>query len=389
MRSVSVDGVFARGTVQPDLSCNRYHPEMNKGAQNSQYRRRESRRRFQRSWWFSSIVFAAPVLFVVVAQAQGGPPFRTDDPDTPGNQHWEINFGWIGDRNPAAGAYQVPDFDINYGLGDRIQLKYEIPIAIEETRAQPATPTAPAVTGQVIGGLGESLLGIKWRFYEHHPDDPWMKNRFGTGLPALFGHHTGEVIAPAEASGEPPAAEAAAEPLVNLGVSTYPQLFLNNPTRAVPRGLVAPGPTLFLPIEVNGRVGPIRFDGEVGYNFGNHAVPQSWGRGLLVGHEFSDRTEAYLEFYDLQDANRIPTGQGVGQFATGYPKQREATLGLGGRQALNKAKTLNLLLMGGRSFQAISASNGQPNWIAYVGLQVLLGPKQQVTPVRTETARRQ
>ena len=116
-------------------------------------------------------------------------------------------------------------------------------------------------------------------------------------------------------------------------------------------------------------------DGEVGYNFGNHAVPQSWGRGLLVGHEFSDRTEAYLELYDQQDANRVAAGQGVGNFATGLPKQRQTTLGLGGRQALNQAKTLNLLLMGGRSFQAVSADNSQPGWIAYVGLQVLLGPK--------------
>ena len=143
---------------------------------------------------------------------------------------------------------------------------------------------------------------------------------------------------------------------------------------------MAAGPSFFLPVEVNGRVGPLRLLGEVGYNFGNHSVPQSWGRGLLVGHEFSDRTEAYLELYDQQDANRIPPGQGVGEFGTGYPKQREATLGLGGRQALNKAKTRNLLLMGGRSFQAISASNSQPSWIAYVGIQVLLGPKELVTP---------
>jgi hypothetical protein len=120
--------------------------------------------------------------------------------------------------------------------------------------------------------------------------------------------------------------------------------------------------------------------GEVGYNFGNHSVPQSWGRGLLVGHEFSDRTEAYFELYDQQDANRIPPSRGVGQFATGYPKQRETTLGLGGRQALNKEKTLNLLLMGGRSFQTISASDSQPSWIAYVGIQVLLGPKEPATP---------
>ena len=326
-----------------------------------------------KQWLLTSLV-----LLSRLSHAQGGPPFRTDDPETPGNKHWEINFGFIGDRNPAAGAYQIPDFDINYGLGDRIQLKYEIPIAIEETRPQPATPAEsgapaePATPGQVIGGLGESLLGIKWRFYEHHPDDPALHNRFGTGLLGAFGHKSAE---PAAASGDSPGAADSPEQLVDLSISTYPQLFLDNPTRSVPRGLVAPGPSFFLPLEVNARIGPIRLDGEVGYNFGNHAVPQSWSRGFLVGHEFTDTTEAYLEIYDSQDANRIPPGQGTGQFATGESKQRETTLGLGGRQALNKAKTLNLLLMGGRSFQTVSASNNQPSWIAYVGLQVLLGPK--------------
>jgi hypothetical protein len=326
--------------------------------------------------WVRALLFAIPILFAVTAHAQGGPPFRTDDPETPGNKHWEINFGWIGDRNPEAGAYEVPDFDFNYGLGDRIQLKYELPIAIEETRPQPATPSTPAIPGQAIGGLGESLLGIKWRFYEHHPKDPWLKDKdgFGTGLPAVFGHSNRKQTEPASASGDSPGEKDSPESQVNFSVSTYPQLFLNNPTRAVQRGLVAAGPTFFLPLEVNGRIGPIRLLGEVGYNFGNHSVPQSWGRGLLVGHEFSDRTEAYLELYDVQDSNRIPPGLGVGQFATGYPKQRETTIGLGGRQALNHAKTLNLLLMGGRSFQTITATNGQPSWIAYVGLQVLLGP---------------
>jgi len=304
------------------------------------------------------------LLLAAAAHAQGGPPFRTDDPETPGNRHWEINFGFIGDRNPAAGAYQVPDFDINYGLGDRIQLKYELPIAIEETRPQAATNTSPAQSGSVIGGLGESLLGIKWRFYEHHTGDPALRGRFGTGLLTAF---KSPVPEPAADSGSND------EPVVNLSISTYPQLFLDNPTRAVPRGLVAPGPSFFLPLEVNARIGPIRLDGEVGYNFGNRNLPQSWGRGLLVGHEFSDRTELYLEFYDQQDANRLPTGRGVGNFATGVPKQRELTLGMGGRQALNKAKTMNLLLMGGRSIQAVTPQNSQPSWIAYVGLQVLLG----------------
>jgi hypothetical protein len=294
------------------------------------------------------------------AFAQAGPPFRTDDPETPGNKHWEINFGWIGDRNPGAGAYQVPDFDINYGLGDRIQLKYELPIAIKEARPLPATAAQPAQRGQVVGGLGQSLLGAKIRFYEHHPGDPWL----GRNPPSKA------------ATG----GDAAEEQVVNFSVGTYPQLSLNNPTSSVRRGVVASGPDFFLPIESNFRLGPLRFDGEVGYHFGNHSLAQSWIRGLIAGHEFTDRTEAYVEIYDQQDANRIPAGFGVGQFATGSPKQRESTLGLGGRQALNKEKTLVLLLMGGRSFQSASAASGQPSWIAYVGLQVLLGPKEPVTP---------
>jgi hypothetical protein len=306
------------------------------------------------------------------ASAQGGPPFRTDDPETPGNKHWEINFGFIGQRNPASGQYQVPDFDINYGLGERIQLKYEIPIAVEETRSgSTLDPAAPPMPGQVIAGLGESLLGIKWRFYERYAGDFAMRGRFGTGLLGMLRHPP----EPAATSGDSPGAEDSPEQKVTMSVSTYPQLFLDNPTRAVPRGLVASGPQFYFPLEVNARLGPIRLDGEVGYNFGNHAVPQSWGRGLIVGHEFSDRTEAYLELYDQQDANRIVAGQGVGNFATGLRKQRETTLGLGGRQALNHDKTLNLLLMGGRSFQKVTVENSQPSWIAYLGLQVLLGPK--------------
>ena len=69
-----------------------------------------------------------------VARAQGGPPFKTDDPETPGNKHWEINFGWLGERSAGEGSYSVPDVDLNYGLGDRIQLKFELPIVIYEIR---------------------------------------------------------------------------------------------------------------------------------------------------------------------------------------------------------------------------------------------------------------
>jgi hypothetical protein len=324
--------------------------------------------------FFRCLYFTFSALFAVAAYGQGGPPFRTNDPETPGNRNWEINTGWLGDRNPGAGAYQVPDFDISYGLGDRIQLKYELPITIQEIRPQAGQ------AGHLLAGVGESLLAIKWRFYEHRSEERWLKDGFGTGLLGVFGRHPTEQTLPTSSgdatdAGDAKGAKETSESGANFSLSAYPQIFLDNPTSAVQRGLVASGPRFFLPIEFSARVGPIRINGEVGYNFGNHSVPQTWNRGLIVGHEFSDRTEVYLELYDIQDANRILPGQGAGAFATGYPKQREATLGLGGRQALNHDKTVKLLLMAGRSFQTTTADNGQPSWIAYVGVQVLLGPK--------------
>lgn len=271
-----------------------------------------------------------PLLLLVCASAlfaQAGPPFRTDDPETPGNRHWEINLGFTADHNPAAAYYQTPDFDFNYGLGNRIQLKYELPIS-EYTNADNDT----------VAGLGNSLLGIKWRFYEHRrsgsrPDD---------------------------------------DKAVNFSVSTYPQLSLDNPTSAVRRGVVQyRGPMFLLPLEANARIGWLRVDGEVGYWFGNRDAPDQWIRGMIAGHEFTEKTEIYGEIYDEQEANRIG----------GLPKQREATLGLGGRHAFNRDNTLNLLFMGGRSFQTVTPTNGQPDWIAYLGLQVLLGPKETNTQV--------
>lgn len=285
--------------------------------------------------------FVLSMFTAAAAIGQGGPPFRTDDPETPGNKHWEINLGWIGDRNPYEGYYSIPDFDINYGLGDRIQLKYDLPIAVHELRGgvDNAGEFTPPSEGHVDVGLGESLLGIKWRFYEH--------------LPAI------------RKDQRQPGTDKADAPKPNFSIALYPQISLNNPTSSVQRGVVLPGPQFLLPIAANARIGSLRIDGELGYWFTNHNVPQYWIRSLIVGRDFTERTQAYLEIYDQQDANRID----------GAAKQRETTLGVGGRQTLNSKKTILLLLMGGRSFQKVTSSSGQPTWIAYVGLQFLLSPK--------------
>jgi hypothetical protein len=157
---------------------------------------------------------------------------------------------------------------------------------------------------------------------------------------------------------------------MDFSLGTYPQVSINNPTSAVRRGIAENGPQYYLPVEFTAQVGPIGFDGEVGRWIGNQNVPSRWGRGLIAGHEFNDRLELYGEIYDLQDANQIGS----------VPKQRELTLDLGGRQMLDRAGHLRLLFMGGRAIQAVTRQNSEPSWIAYVGVQLLLGPKEKEAP---------
>jgi hypothetical protein len=270
------------------------------------------------------LLLLAAALAAPLAHAQGGPPFITDDPGTPGNKHWEINFGWIADHNPGNAYYETPDIDMNYGWGDRIQLKYELPMAVY---------TDPNYTTRA--GLGESLLGVKWRPYEHHK-----------------------------------AGEEKSDENMDFSIGTYPQASINNPTSAVRRGIVENGPQYYLPMEMTAKIGPINFNGEVGHWFGNQLVPSRWGRGLIAGREFNDRFELYSEIYDLQDANRIGNA----------PKQRELTADLGGRLSLVRNNKIRLLFMGGRGIQAVTRQNSEPNWIAYLGVQFLLGRKEKETP---------
>jgi hypothetical protein len=260
--------------------------------------------------------FAA--LLVIPVFGQGGPPFRTDDPGTPGDRHWEINIGLVGARNLSEGSYSTPDIDINYGLGDRIQLKYEVPLAVHETRKG---------AGGLAGGMGNSLLGMKYRFYE-------QKGRASTG-----------------------------DSDDRFSLSVYPQLALNNPTRAVARQIAEPGPQFLLPIEAAVRIGPVRIVAETGYWFTKKEIPDGWIRGVMAGHEFRNGMDLYLELYVEADV-RAPAGE---------PNLRESTLGIGGRKAVTRQGSVLLMGMAGRSIVRVTADNGQPQWIAYVGMQFLLG----------------
>ena len=57
-----------------------------------------------------------------VVFGQGGPPMITDDPGTPGNCKWENNFAIAFEHRSGESAYDVPAIDLNYGVGNHIQL---------------------------------------------------------------------------------------------------------------------------------------------------------------------------------------------------------------------------------------------------------------------------
>lgn len=89
------------------------------------------------------------------AFAQGAPPFYTNDPGTPGPLNWEINLGYMPFLYSDQSVSHIPDVDINFGVGDRIQLTYEN----AWLRVHDPTSTARF-------GIGQSNPGVKWRFYD-------------------------------------------------------------------------------------------------------------------------------------------------------------------------------------------------------------------------------
>ena len=98
------------------------------------------------------VVVATLAFGVSIAHAEAGPPLLTDDPGTPGDGHWEMNFAWLTERAADARHDEAPLVDLNYGLGERVQLKFEMPWVVE--------------TGGSNNGFGDAALGVKWRFFD-------------------------------------------------------------------------------------------------------------------------------------------------------------------------------------------------------------------------------
>jgi hypothetical protein len=257
--------------------------------------------------------FALALLFVGSIFAQGGPPFRSDDPGTPGNRHWEINIAGIGERNPIQGTYSLPNFDINYGVGDRIQLKYEMAAGLQETRGS---------SPRLLGGVGNSIAGVKYRFYEH----------LGSG------------------SKEP-----------NFALSIYPQFVFSAVRASVRRGVSDPA-QLYLPMECSVRVRGVLISAENGYWLPRKQVPSAWVQAGVIGSKISDRSELFVEIYhEMQKQTQS------------LSTTHDATIGIGGRRDLNKSGSARLLAMLGHSLFSPDPAGARPQWVGYIGVQLLVG----------------
>ena len=103
--------------------------------------------------WLRGLIFF--FSFLASAFAQGGPPYYTNDPGTPGNLNWEINLGYMPFFYSNQSVSHTPDVDINFGVGDRIQLTYE------NAWLRVQNPSSATKFG-----LGQSNPGVKWRFYD-------------------------------------------------------------------------------------------------------------------------------------------------------------------------------------------------------------------------------
>ncbi|MBI3557681.1 MAG: hypothetical protein HY074_15575 [Deltaproteobacteria bacterium] len=188
------------------------------------------------------IASISATLLSASAFAQGGPPLAIDDPGTPGDGKWEINGALTTEITHSRQTYGLPALDFNYGLGERIQLKFE------------SEGDLIRVLGEAIRyGVGYSKVGVKWRFVD--------------------------------------------EEKTGIAVSIYPQFRFNSPVAPADGNTKAPV-QLLLPVEVFKNIKGFEVMGEAGINFISGQLPQLL-YAFALGYQVSSRVEIMGELHGL------------------------------------------------------------------------------------------
>lgn len=228
--------------------------------------------------------------------AQGGPPMLTDDPNPVEKGHWEINSAFTLEHSHEIGdEFEVPLEDFNYGLSNSIQLKYEVPFILKHTFGS-----------TIIGGLGKSNLGVKWRFLNNEKSE--------------------------------------------ISISAYPQFIFNNLSSSTERGITEEGIELFLPIEFLKEFDNYSIDVELGRELESKDQGE-WRFGLLYDRTLSKKVELASEVYEISDYTF---------------KNNELFLNIGSRIILND--NFKLLFSVGNNF--IIHNSDENKFIGYLGLQL-------------------
>lgn len=182
-----------------------------------------------------------------VAFGQGGPPMITDDPGTPGNGKWENNFAIIFEHRPSETPIDLPEIDLNYGVGDRIQLTLQ---------------TAPVLLKRsghgLIGGIGGSEAAVKCRFLD--------------------------------------------EATNGLDMSMFPRILFNVVQSSVRRGLAEDGTRFQIPFEAAKTLGRWHLDVEIGPR-ASTVGRSEWLDGIVCGFDLTKSTMLMVELHDESRMN--------------------------------------------------------------------------------------
>ena len=182
-----------------------------------------------------------------VAFGQGGPPMITDDPATPGNGKWENNFAITFEHRPDKTTFEVPKVDLNYGVGDRIQLTLQ---------------TAPVLSKRsghgLIGGVGATEAAVKWRFLD--------------------------------------------EATSGLDMSMFPRVIFNVSQSSVRRGLADDGTRFQIPFEAGKTFGRLHLNAEFGPR-ASTVGRSEWFDGIVGGFDLTKSTMLMAELHDESRMN--------------------------------------------------------------------------------------
>jgi len=191
--------------------------------------------------------FAISSIGCGVARGQGGPPMITDDPGTPGDGKFEINLAIAFEHRPGETTYDAPAIDINYGVGERIQLTLQGGPVLLKRRDHGA-----------IGGLGGTEAAIKWRFVDNQQ--------------------------------------------AGLSISMFPRVLFNISQSAARRGLAEEGTRFQIPFQFVKTFPGFDLDLEWGPLVGT-VGPAQWLYGIVLGKDVSKTTAFMAELHGTSRTN--------------------------------------------------------------------------------------